>query len=204
MDQQSINMNYRPDTYWPESENREQRLAHIQGQARREITRDILNSGGIKELNQIGAEVAQDELSETDREAWGSLHPQLMGGEYLSSQQDNKAEIARISLQSVTADQICVRASTHNGRIHYQIVDEYDSEYLLPITQSSEPLTLQELIQILDCTANPFSRDEGGLIRCHWYSNAEYMDPEEAIDFVSVSSVFYPELSAYYSNEADE
>jgi len=200
----SINMNYRPFTYWPESENREQRLTKILGKARRDITRKILNSGGIKELNAVGAEFSQGELDENDRKAWGSLHPNLMGGEYLPPYADDEVEIIRISLKSTTADQICVRACRQNGNIQYRVVDEYDTDYVLPFNHSEYPLTMSELINLLEHTDNSFNEVEGGLIRNHWFSNVEYMDPEEAVDFVSVESAYYPEIARYYSIAADK
>jgi len=79
----SINLEYRPSTYWPESENREQRLAHIHGKARRDITRKIPDSGGIAELNSLGPELSAESLSEQARQAWGGIHPSHMGGEFL-------------------------------------------------------------------------------------------------------------------------
>jgi hypothetical protein len=200
----SINMNYRPPTYWPESENREQCLTKILGKARRDITRKILNRGGIKELNAVGAELSQGEFGGNDRQAWGSLHPNFMGGEYLPTYDDDEVEIIRISLKSTTADKICVRACRQNGTIKYRVVDEYDTDYVLPIDHSEHPLALSELINLLENTDNSFDEVEGGLIRNHWLSNVDYMEPEEAVDFVSVESVYYSEVSQYYSNEADK
>jgi hypothetical protein len=201
--QSSIDLGYRPSTYWPESENREQRLSHIQGKARRDITRNALESGGISELNWIGPELASESLSEQDRKAWGRIHPSMMGGEYLPQYEENEVEIARISLQSVTSDQISIRASSRDGEIHYSVVDEYETGYQLAIERSDEPLTLAELIKLLDQTSNPFNRAGGGLVRNHWEFNVEYSDPEEAVDFVSIESAFYYELDKYYAVEAN-
>jgi hypothetical protein len=198
----SFDLKYRPDTYWPGSETREQRLSHIHGKARRDITRRALEEGGIEALNVIGAEVAAETLSDDDRQAWGSIHPSLMGGEYLPGYEESDVEIARISLESVTADQISVLASGESGDIHYRVVDEYEEEYHLPITRSIEPLTLGELIRLLDETRNPFNDAGGGLVRNHWLRNQDYIDPEEAVDFVSITSAFYPDLTEYFENEA--
>ena len=81
-------------------------------------------------------------------------------------------------------------------------LDEYEEEYHLPITRSIEPLTLGELIRLLDETENPFNDAGGGLVRNHWLRNQDYMDPEEAVDFVSITSAFYPDLTEYFENEA--
>jgi hypothetical protein len=74
-------MDCRPGKYWSESDNREQRLSRIQGRVKRDSTREALEEGCIGALNAIGSEVANETLSEPDREARGAIHPSLMGGE---------------------------------------------------------------------------------------------------------------------------
>lgn len=201
--QSLIDLEFRPETYWPESENRDQRLTHIKGQARREIIRDALESGGVATLNWIGPEVAGDTLSAGSRQGWGSIHPAFMGGEYLPEYSESEVEIVRISLESVTADQICILAGGQPGDIRYRIVDEYETEYEPAIERSDKPLNLGELIEFIDKTSNPFNPDDGGLIRNHWYYIGGESSPEEGVDFVSVHSAFYTDLSAYFDNEAD-
>ena len=125
-----------------------------------------------------------------------------MGGEYLPSYEENDAEIARISLNSTTADQISIRASGYPGNIHYRVVDEYETDYQLPVSHSEDPLTLGELIQLLDETNNPFNYERGGLVRNHWYFIGGYSSPEEGVSFVSISSAFYLDLASYYADEA--
>ena len=200
--QSSIDLEYRPSTYWPESENREQRLARIHGKARRDITRQTLESGGIDELNSLGPELSVESLSEQARQAWGGIHPSHMGGEYLPPYIDSEVEIARISLKSVTSDQISIRACGWDGDIQYRVVDEYETEYQLPIENSHEPLTLTELIMLIDQTNHSFNETGSGLIRYHWDRNTGFTDPEEAIDFVSVESAFYPGLTTFFAAEA--
>jgi len=199
---ENIDLNWRPDTYWPESQNRDQLLSHIKGQARREITRQALDSGGLAVLNDIGPDVASEVLSDPGREGWGSIHPSLMGGEYLPEYEDSEVEIIRISLDSVTADQISILAGGVLGDIQYRIVDEYDTEYEPSITKSEQPLSLGELIRLLDETDNPFNGEEGGLVRNHWEHIGQVSGAEEGIEFVSVRSAFYKQLASYYSSEA--
>ena len=67
----------------------------------------------------------QNVLDKAMREAWGRMHPSNMGGEYLPPLRKGEVEIARISLESVTADQISVRARRVRERIRYRVVDEY-------------------------------------------------------------------------------
>jgi len=49
-----------------------------------------------------------------------------MGGEYLPPFLHDETEIARISLESTSADQITVRAQRLPDGIAYRIVDEYE------------------------------------------------------------------------------
>ena len=202
--QSSIDLQYRPSTYWPESENRKQRLTHIHGKVRRDITRHALESGGIRELNSFEPELSAESLSEQDRRAWGAVHPSMMGGEYLPQYENSEVEIACISLKSTTSDQISIRAWSQDGDIGYRVVDEYETEYQLPIESSREPLNLKELITLLDETNHSFNESGSGLIRYHWECDPQFTDPEEAIDFVSIDSAYYPELCIYYEIEAKE
>ena len=82
-------------------------------------------------------------------------------------------------------------------------MDEYETDYELPVDHSEKPLSLLELINLRDNTNNPFNHADGRLIRNHWVFNAGYIDSEEAVDFVSVESAYYPDLAVYYADEAD-
>jgi hypothetical protein len=197
-----IDLEYRPATYWPAAENREQRLSRISGKARRDITRSALETGGIGELNTIGPEVSAETLGERERQAWGAIHPAFMGGEYLAPLAQDEVEIARISLRSTTSDQVSVRACGHDGDIRYRVVDEYETGYELTISTSAEPLTLAQLVTLMDSAGHPDDIYGPGLIRNHWEYNLEFSDPQVAVDFVSIESAFYPALTSYYSEEA--
>ena len=70
-----------------------------------------------------------------------------MGGEYLPDQEDGEVEIARIEIDSTTADVTSVYASLTDTEIHYRVVDEYGGDTLPGPSEmgSSLPLTLGEL-----------------------------------------------------------
>ena len=63
----------------------------------------------------------------------------FMGGEYLPKLEKGEVEIARISLRSVTADQISARARRIGAQIEYAIVDEYGDSSV--ITYRVQPRT---------------------------------------------------------------
>jgi hypothetical protein len=111
---------------------------------------DFFREGRLDELAQ---ELASDELSDEARERLGRIHPTFMGGEYLPGYRANEVEIARIELQSTTADVISVRArqaGRKRARIEYKVVNEYRSEFVFKPHSTNRPLTLGQLVDSLD------------------------------------------------------
>jgi hypothetical protein len=151
----------------------------------------------------LSAFIARQKLTDNERARWGAIHPLLMGGEYLPDLNCEEVEIARITLASVTGDQISIRATRLDGTICYSVVDEYETEYALPASQSAEPLTMAELVALIDGTEHPDDSSCGGLVKSHWnFMDSEGASAGEAIRFVQVESGFYPGLSAHYAREA--
>lgn len=192
-----IDLKWRPKTYWPESESREQRLSHIKGEVRRNIIREALEVGGVQELNKIGPQIASDNLSECERQAWGSFHPRMMGGEYLPDPCPNEVEIARITLDSTTMDVIAIMARKTKHRIKYRIVDEYPEDgfdYKLTHKSSIKPLTFGQLISLID------NAQEHGLTgnAREWNYSEGGGGPEEIYDFATASSGYYSGLTDWY------
>ena len=196
-------LTYRPSTYWPDAPSVPQLLASIAGEARRAI---VTNQPDVSV--DAGDWILQPTLTPAERGWWGSLHPSFMGGEYLSALEAGAVEIARISLASTTADQVSVRARRLDDGIAYRIVDEYDTPYVCE-RRSAEPLTLAELIALLDDTDHPDEEfSGGGLVKAHWQHIADYAAPRsryrEVSEFVTVSSPFYTGLSTYYEYELQD
>ena len=188
-----IDLTFRPRTYFGPLPLQKHLLAHVTGQERRELVRGQLASNPAD----LPLELAASSLDEPTRIAIGRIHPAFMGGEYLPPFRTGETEIARISLASVTADQISVRARCHGRRIRYRIVDEYEGEYVLydcHPSGSQEPLTLAELVAMLDRAC-----EGGGAVMSHLQTNFENgASADELRHFARVSSEFYPALGAYY------
>ena len=196
----TIDMSFRPDTYWPESLTPDQLLSRIRGKTRQDIARRIYEAQGFSGLN---AFLVKDSLTGEERSAWGGVGPWCMGGEYLPALHEGEVEIARISLASTTSDQSSVRARQVNGAIHYRIVGEYEEEesmrYELPFEQSELPLTLAELIDLIDgaCQLEPYC--PGGILTSNWTAMSTWgYEAWEIIGFLSLSSPFYPQLGVCY------
>ena len=199
----NYDLTYRPSTYWPDAPSVPQLLASISGEVRRAI---VTNQPDVSV--DAGDWILPPTLTPDERGWWGSLHPSFMGGEYLSAPEADEVEIARISLSSTTADQISVRARRLDDGIAYRIVDEYDTNYDCE-RHSAEPLTLAELIALLDDTDHPDEElSGGGLVKAHWQHIADFAAPRnrrrEVSEFVTVSSPFYTDLSTYYEYELQD
>jgi len=207
-----FDFDFRPDAYWSELPSERSVLDQIPGTVRRAIAEDTLNGEPVApdEVELI----FEKELSDQDRESLGRLHPHLMGGEYLPATEEDEVEIARIELASTTADVIQVRARNADGTIAYRVVDEYydeGSRYDVAPASSAQPLTLGELIDMID-TARRASEEwrmgddriDVGLVdgaREFVYEGSG--DAEGLRDFVRVSSPFYPELERYFQLRAE-
>ena len=196
-DELNFDFNYQPTSYWPQSRTPEQLLANIKGEVRRGIARGILQNEGFVGLKEF---LSREELNESDRVLWGRVDPACMGGEYLSSLQEGKVEIARISLNSITYDQISIRAKQVNNEIRYSVVNKYDCEApkLPPVTH--RPLKLGELISMIDAFHDQDFYAPYGIMRGFWEETLEGTeDILEAMSFATISSAYYPELANYYT-----
>jgi hypothetical protein len=193
---------FRPVTYWPDVPTDETFLSNIRGTARRQIAERALAG---EELERLGDDdlykgamefVLEDQLDEGDRESWGRIHPAMMGGEYLPKIERDEVEIARVDLESVTADALEVRARRESDKIHYRVVDEYETAYEIEPNSSKEPLSLGDLIELIDTASDG---ENVGLTDFFRDLNLDGVDdPKELLTFVTVTSAFYPQLDAYY------
>ena len=111
--------------------------------------------------------------------------------------------IARISLASTTADQISIRAVHAGEKIRYSVCDEYETEFELAISEGDRPLTLGELIELIDDSRHPEEEQAGGLLVCHWENMLSWGEGiDEAVAFAWIQSAWYPELAAHYEQVA--
>lgn len=195
-----IDYDYRPVSYWRDETLAQAVLKNIKGEFRREQVRKALADGSMESVPE---EILKEAVSENVRRYAGSIHPYLMGGEYLPDCVDGEVEIARISLQSTTFDVISIRARrTTKGTILYRVVDEYEGDFQLSRSRSKKPLSLQELIFFLEGTE--LEGLKGGLLLGYNNMNAEFLGRDELRHFTRISSEFYPQLSAHCERVFDD
>jgi hypothetical protein len=182
-----IDLDYRPRDYFFAADLKIPLFSGIAGETRRRLVRELIGAGRPVP-DGLDAPVLDEEM----RQAWGRVHPSNMGGEFLPTLRNGEVEIARISLASVTADQISVRARRSGKRIVYRIVDEYESGYICRPAGSTSTLSLRELIVLMEGAC------EGGIIFPALEMNLGGSTPAELAEFITVSSDFYPDVGRYY------
>jgi hypothetical protein len=96
---------------------------------------------------------------------------------------------------------ISISARRWISRIAYRIEDEYGTRFRFTPMESTQPLSLGELIALIDGATGHLDGAEG-LTGAYRDYNLEGCDAERLVDFVTVTSAFYPELRAYYEEEA--
>ena len=185
-----IDLDYRPGSYFWALDTNVLLPSGISGAARRELFCARIEAG-VTAHDGLDAEL----LDKVMREAWGRVHPSNMGGEYLPPLRKGEVEIARISLESTTADQISVRARRVRERILYRVVDEYmeSSTYACHPASSAFPLCLRDLIGLMETASEGGSIIFPILAMCSRDSRSD-----ELATFITVGSDFYPELGRYY------
>ena len=208
-DKSKYDLDFRPESYWNDAGR--MFLANIKGERRRQEILKKVREGGIES---VPDSLIAEKLSDGMRELVGTIHPAFMGGEYLPDSEEEEVEIARVALQSVMADVISIRATPEKDGIRYSIVDEYDNVIKFTPENSKAPLTLGELINLIDSAEfenSGFSNGLTGVFRdsqLDGYSGQPHEEvcqqARELVDFVTVTSIFYPALNRWYREEAQE
>ncbi len=168
---EGIDYDFRPESYWDVFDPLGAILVNVKGTRRRQMIRDYWEGEAIGEL---AKGLLRDCLTEEDRAGLGKIHPSFMSGEYLPDYANGEVEIARIELDSMTADVISIRAKKDGERMAYSIVDEYETEFNVSPKNSEKPLTLVELIGLIDG-----AREEGSLGVCYTQMNYRGRSIEE-------------------------
>jgi len=191
----NIDYQQRPASYWDKQDVLTSLLRNVKGTQRRQMITDYWSQGRLPELD---AELLKDTLTAESREQLGRIHPAFMGGEYLPEYTANEVEIARIELQSTTADVISVRAVRDPRGIRYRIVDEYETAFVLPFESSRQPLTLKRLIRFIERARVPDLPD--GLALAYNNMNAESCSRAELRHFTTISSQIYRQLYEHFEH----
>lgn len=200
---QEINFDFRPSAYFADHSPIEAIVQNIKGQNRREMARDFIAGDMPKDFGEIDDRYLQDTIDDQSRVELGRINPAFMGGEYLPDYSPGEVEIARVVLQSSTQDvySFRVRQSRPGTRYRYRLVDEYDEIFHLRPASSTRPLSLRQLIKMIDSVSSDGLDTMGypfveGFVAWQLESSESVWD---ATHFVHVESSGYPDLESYYA-----
>jgi hypothetical protein len=201
-DKSKYSLEFRPRSYGEPTNSTQILIAKIKGEMRKRMVRIFLSKDGsdVKEWITKDKSITKEKLSDAERKWIGGIHPLHMGGEYLPDYEHNEIEIARVFLKSTTGDVFSLRARQQGRLIQYRIVDEYGTEFKIQPEETIEPLSMGELIRLIDDAENEGRK---GLTNIFRDFNLD-KDPMELLDFVTVTSEFYPDLQRWYRDEAKE
>lgn len=181
-------LSFRPASYFRPQRLEDHVTSKITGRVRRRIVKESLHAGEV-----VPAALLRGTLDEGTLAAITSLHPALLGGEFLPEQQSGDVEIARISLASTTSDQVVLRVRKSGARLRYSVHDEYDGEFVNPDYRprsSARPLMLGQLVSLIDSAYDVFD-----VIQQNLDGGADVRDMAR---FARVTSDFYPQLASLY------
>lgn len=178
------------------------------------INADVLNYAPETYWNELGSHLGKD-LNEFERRLqaaistgdWSNIRLPAVrfgfeGGNYLPKFLNCEVEIARLALESTTWDVKSIRARPTSRGIAYRVVDEYNSQYSFRPKTSRRPLSMRQLVDLIEGLNVDEVSSSPAAMRAH-----QTADDADAIrqlqTFVTVSSDFYPSLEAWYSYEAE-
>lgn len=111
-------------------------------------------------------------------------------------------EIVDFSLASIHGEYEWLTVRKKGDRIFYRLSHEYDGvmDFTQPFVSSELPLTLRELANFIDKSNIEGDIFAGGGIMQSGWENSYYGDgdPHRALNFIRISSLFYPGLEKHY------
>jgi hypothetical protein len=200
----AIDYTFRPTDYWDAANVRQAVLSTIKGENRRRMAAAALENGTIDRLPEG---FTDETISKEDRDALARVDLTFLGGEYLPDAEAGEVEIARIVFASAGQDVISVRAARPESAIYYRVVDEYQRSFRCTPSTSTQPLTLAELVTLID-SCELVDDEDRGLVR--FFLDAQVLPKGDAAHqrrtlqhFIRVESEFYPHLREHYEQQIE-
>lgn len=179
-------------------------LSRVKGTVRRN---ELMQAMEEERLEDLPEQLLQSALSPEQRSAAAARNPALMGGEYLPDFLKDEVEVARIELASSTADVISVRMRPTRKGLVYRVVDEYGNDGAAEEDDADGEYEDDESESMVDSTPLvtkvPLSLAELGEFVMEAaqveeiIARNEFYTVDEALEFISGSSVYYPEFGLY-------
>lgn len=139
---------------------RQQVLHRIKGNYRRSIVAEDLDSD-----ERLPESWKVHSLGEGDKMWLQAQHPHARGGEDLPDLQDGEVEIARLSYTDTVHGEVVslrVRCDESGTRYNLRLVDEYDTQFMLPVSTVEGALRSDDILAIYrDAVPSPMDVGSG-------------------------------------------
>jgi hypothetical protein len=191
-----IDYDDRPESYWQEGADPIDHALRTLGDAqRRKVIADLWREG---KLGEVLAEILAANLSPEEELGPHNLGPPdgSAGAKddprrFLSGE----VELLRVTIGVPALNRISLRARpAASGRIAYRIVDDEERFYAPEPAFSDAPLTLGELIELLESV-----RPAGTVRRFLQFQVRQGMDPALAAATARVESALYPDVTRHFA-----
>lgn len=131
--------------------------------------------------------------------AWVELPPDIdtSDGDALEGVELPSRGLVTVELESTLSDTLWVVALEHpDGGYRIVVHDEYQTRFAVPLEHVSAPLTLGELVRVLDETHPDDDPDHRGIAQAFRERNAiGDAEKDELVEFVTLRSDLYPQLN---------
>jgi hypothetical protein len=147
-------------------------LRRIKGAARRALVAEQIKQHG---LDSIPIELTTQSLDDLRGAWWKKMGWRACGGEDLPDLDKSEIEIVRIRyVDTIHGEVTSLRAKREGKRIKLRLLDEYETDFVLPKSTISRPFEAAELIQFLaDCDPSPLDNDCTMEIASPFYDNLQ-------------------------------
>lgn len=213
-DNSRYDLNYRPRSYWVFEDHAQKALATVKGALRRESAALLLGADPNAPIDPV---LLDESLTPAERYSLFALDREAASGEFLPDLEPFEVEIARVHYNSTFRDVVSVRAKWLDSRIIYGVVDDFTDNGQAYVTwspsHSVKPLTMRELIKLMDTASKQPEDDPNGwftgliqgpcLYQYYCESFERAPDFKKIRGFAFASSAFYTELSSWYE-EVDQ
>jgi len=189
----------RPANYWDDTDILTAILTDVKGRRERKEIQAHWDRGQRRELVEA---LDRDHLSLDTRIKLGRIDGSPTYDDGMPEREPGEVEIAYIEAESISRQQISIRAKPDPEGVRYRIVNEFGTEFEQPFKTSADPLTLQKLIEFIDQSA--VCEMEYG-VATYW--NNQFCENSRREDYrycTLVGSTYYPQLWAHYEKVFDD
>lgn len=150
----------------------------VKGNVRRAMIEEHLKTD---ELGTVPSHWLAHDLRHDLKDALGAEHPQARGGEDLPDLLAGEVEVARLTLvNSVHGEVTSLRArfDQSDGKLHFRLVDEYETEYALPRDTAALPLAPHEVFECFrNASPSPLDTSCTAKLSSYFYPDLDRLLP---------------------------